>query len=114
MLILAEEKAWIYYHSLIQKIYVIICMRSIISVILCRQPGSFIRALVRPMKKNMKLGVMSHYTITEKHGFTGLNFIVSGILPYADWTNKLAVGYGSKYQNPVFITSSAVSLSFSY
>ena len=65
-------------------------------------------------KKNIKFGVMSHYNITEKHGYSGLNFIISGICPYADWTNKFALGYGDKYENPVFILSSAISLSLDY
>lgn len=65
-------------------------------------------------RKNMKVGIISHYNITEKHGFSGLTFIVSGICPYADWNNKFAVGYGSKYQSPIFMFSSAITLSLSY
>ena len=65
-------------------------------------------------KKNIKFGVMSHYNITEKYGFSGLTFIISGICPYADWSNKFAVGYGDKYENPVFMLSSAISLSLDY
>ena len=64
--------------------------------------------------KNMKLGLISHYSITEKHGFTALNFIVSGILPYAEWSNKIGVGYGSKYEIPAFLASSSISLSLDY
>ena len=65
-------------------------------------------------KKNIKFGVISHYNITEKHGYSGLNFIISGICPYADWTNKFAVGYGDKYENPIYIFSSAISLALDY
>lgn len=65
-------------------------------------------------KKNMKIGVISHYTITEKHGFSGLEFNVSGILPYADWSNKFAIGYGSKYPTPIFMISSSIALSLDY
>ena len=66
-------------------------------------------------KKNMKFGVLSHYNITEKYGYTGLSYIISGIAPYADWTNKFAIGYGSKYENgPVFLYSSAVTLTLDY
>ena len=65
-------------------------------------------------KNNIKIGVMSHFNITEKHGYTGLTFIVSGICPYADWTNKCAVGYGSKYDTPIFMISSAISLTLDY
>ena len=64
--------------------------------------------------KNMKIGLISHYSITEKHGFSALNFIVSGVLPYADWSNKVGVGYGSKYEIPAFMISSAISLSLDY
>ncbi len=65
-------------------------------------------------KKNMKLGVLSHYNITEKHGYSGLNFIVSGILPYAEWSNKVAFGYGEKYEIPVCLVSSSISLALDY
>ena len=65
-------------------------------------------------KKNMKLGILSHYNITEKHGYSGLNFIVSGVLPYAEWSNKLAVGYGEKYEIPVCMVTSSISLSLDY
>lgn len=66
-------------------------------------------------KKNMKIGILSHLNITEKYGYTGLSFIISGICPYADWTNKFAVGYGAKYtQGPVVLFSSAISLSLDY
>ena len=65
-------------------------------------------------KKNMKIGVISHYTITDRHGFSGLNFVISNVLPYADWTNKFAVGYGEKYTGPVFMLSTAISLSLNY
>ena len=64
--------------------------------------------------KNMKLGVISHYSITEKHGFSALNFIVSGILPYADWSTKVGAGYGSKYDIPAFLISSSISLALDY
>lgn len=65
-------------------------------------------------KKNIKVGVLSHYSITEKHGFSGLSFIVSGFLPYADWSNKFAVGYGSKYVKPIYMFSSSLSLALDY
>lgn len=65
-------------------------------------------------RKNMKIGVLSHYNITENHGYSGLNFIVSGILPYAEWSNKAAVGYGSKYESPAFMLSSSISLALDY
>ena len=65
-------------------------------------------------KKNMKVGVLSHYNITEKYGYSGLSFIISGICPYADWTNKLAIGYGSKYESAVYLFSTAVSLALDY
>ena len=65
-------------------------------------------------KKNMKIAVMSHFNFTELHGFTGLNFIVSGLLPYADWTTKAAVGYGKKYNAPVFMMSTGLSLALDY
>lgn len=65
-------------------------------------------------KKNIKIGVMSHYTITEKHGFSGLNFTIANILPYADWTNKFAIGYGEKYIAPVFMLSTSISLALNY
>lgn len=65
-------------------------------------------------RKNMKIGVMSHYNITENHGYSGLNFIVSGLLPYAEWSNKAAVGYGSKYKTPAFMISSSLSLALDY
>ena len=65
-------------------------------------------------KKNLKLGILSHYNITENHGYSGLNFIVSGVLPYADWSNKLAVGYGSKYEIPTVLVSSSITLSLDY
>lgn len=64
--------------------------------------------------KNIKVGVISHYNITEKHGFTGLSFIVSGICPYADWTNNFAFGYGEKYKAPIYIFNSAITLSLDY
>ena len=64
--------------------------------------------------KNMKIGVISHYSITEKHGFSALNFIVSGILPYADWSTKVGAGYGSKYEIPAFLMSSSLSLALDY
>jgi hypothetical protein len=63
----------------------------------------------------MKGGFISHFNFTEKYGYSGLNFIISGICPYADWTNKFAVGYGKKYENgPVFLFSSAIALSLDY
>ena len=66
-------------------------------------------------RKNMKVGVISHFNFTEKYGYSGFNFIISGICPYADWTNKFAVGYGKKYENgPVFLFSSAIALSLDY
>ena len=65
-------------------------------------------------KKNLKLGLLSHYNITENHGYSGLNFIVSGVLPYADWSNKVAVGYGSKYEIPTVLVSSSIALSLDY
>ncbi len=65
-------------------------------------------------RKNIKIGVLSHYNITENHGYSGLNFIVSGILPYADWSNKVAVGYGSKYEIPVILASSTIELALDY
>lgn len=64
--------------------------------------------------KNMKIGVMSHYNFTEMHGFSGLNFIVSGLFPYADWSNKVAIGYGKKYAAPVYIFATTLSLSLDY
>lgn len=64
--------------------------------------------------KNMKLGVLSHFNITELHGYTGLNFLLSGVLPYADWSNKLVVGYGSKYEIPAFMFSTSISLALDY
>ena len=64
--------------------------------------------------KNMKLGIISHFNISELHGYTGLNFAVSGILPYADWTTKAAVGYGKKYNAPVFMMSTGLSLALDY
>ena len=51
---------------------------------------------------------------TEKHGFSALNFIVSGILPYADWSTKVGAGYGSKYEIPAFLMSSSLSLALDY
>lgn len=65
-------------------------------------------------KKNMKIGLLSHYTITDNHGFSALNFIISGVLPYADWSNKIAVGYGSKYASPTIMLSSSISLALDY
>lgn len=65
-------------------------------------------------KKNMKIGVVSHFNITEVHGFTGLTFIVSGLIPYADWTTKAAVGYGKKYAAPVFMMSTGLTLALDY
>ena len=65
-------------------------------------------------KKNMKIGVLSHYNITEKHGFSALNFIISGILPYAEWSNKVGLGYGSKYEIPAFLISSSIALTLDY
>ena len=65
-------------------------------------------------KKNMKIGVMSHYNFTDNHGFSGLNFIVSGLFPYAEWSNKVAVGYGSKYPIPTIMLSSALTLVLDY
>ena len=65
-------------------------------------------------KKNMKIGVMSHFNFTELHGYSGLNFIVSGLFPYADWTTKAAIGYGNKYGNPVFMMSTGLSLALDY
>lgn len=65
-------------------------------------------------KKNMKIGVMSHFNFTELHGFSGLNFIVSGLFPYADWTTKAAIGYGEKYGTPVFMVSSGLALALDY
>ena len=65
-------------------------------------------------KKNMKIGVLSHYNITEKHGFSALNFIISGILPYAEWSNKVGLGYGSKYEIPAFLISSSIALALDY
>jgi len=65
-------------------------------------------------QKNMKVGLLSHYNITDKYGYSGLSFIISGICPYADWTTKAAIGYGSKYTSPVFLFSSAISLSLDY
>ena len=64
--------------------------------------------------KNMKLGMLSHFNITELHGYTGLNFLLSGVLPYADWSNKLVVGYGSKYEIPAFMFSTSISLALDY
>ena len=64
--------------------------------------------------KNIKVGVISHYSITEKHGFTGLTFVVSGICPYAEWTNNFAFGYGEKYQSPIYVFNSAITLSLDY
>lgn len=64
--------------------------------------------------KNMKLGLMSHYSFTDMHGFTALNFLVSGLIPYADWSTKAAVGYGKKYSNPVFMVSTGLSLALTY
>ena len=65
-------------------------------------------------KKNVKFGVLSHYNITEKHGYSGLNLIISKLLPYADWSNKVAVGYGSKYEIPAVIVSSSITLALDY
>lgn len=65
-------------------------------------------------KKNIKFGLLSHYNITEKHGYSGINFIISKILPYADWSNKVAVGYGAKYEIPAVILSSSISLALDY
>ncbi len=65
-------------------------------------------------RKNIKLGVLSHFNITERHGYSGLNLIVSGILPYADWSSKLAVGYGSKYIIPTILASTSVSIALNY
>ena len=65
-------------------------------------------------KKNMKLAVISHFNFTELHGYSGLNFIVSGLLPYADWSTKAAVGYGKKYNSPVFMISTGLSLALDY
>ncbi len=64
--------------------------------------------------KNIKIGVMSHYNFTENHGFSALNFIVSGVLPYADWSNKFGAGYGSKYEIPAFMISTSISLALDY
>ena len=64
--------------------------------------------------KNMKIGVLSHYNFTELHGYTGLNFLLSGVLPYADWSNKLVVGYGSKYEISAFMFSTSISLALNY
>ena len=65
-------------------------------------------------RKNMKVGVISHYNITEKHGFSGLTFVVSGICPYADWSNNFAVGYGAKYQSPIYVFGTAITLALDY
>ena len=65
-------------------------------------------------KKNVKVGVMSHYNITEEHGYSGLNFIISGLFPYADWSNKMAVGYGEKYKTPLFLIGTSLKLALKY
>ena len=64
--------------------------------------------------KNMKIGVISHFNISELHGFSGLTFNVSGLIPYADWSTKAAVGYGRKYSGPVFMMSTGLSLALDY
>ena len=65
-------------------------------------------------KKNMKIGIISHFNITERHGYTGLSFVASGILPYVDWSTSGAVGYGAKYGKPVFTMSTGLSLALDY
>ena len=64
--------------------------------------------------KNVKVGVLSHYNFTENHGYSGLNLLVSGVLPYADWSNKVAVGYGTKYEIPTVLVSTSIALSLDY
>lgn len=65
-------------------------------------------------KKNIKLGVVTHYNFTENHGYSGMSFVVSGVLPYADWSNNFIIAYGSKYENPQIGLSSGLSLSLDY
>ena len=65
-------------------------------------------------KKNIKVGVISHYTITDKHGFSGLNCVVSNILPYAEWSTQFAIGYGKKYTNTIFMLGTSLTLSLDY
>ncbi len=64
--------------------------------------------------KNMKVGAIWHHNVTEKHGYGGVNFIIAGILPYAELSNKVAIGYGSAYTMPVFILSTSISISLGY
>ena len=65
-------------------------------------------------KKNIKIYALSHYSITEKHGWSGIDLSISSVLPYADWSNKFVIGYGSKYESPAFMMSSSIALSLDY
>lgn len=65
-------------------------------------------------RKNVKVGVMTNYDFTENNGESGVNLIVSGILPYADWSNKVGVQYGTKYETPVVLVSSSLALALDY
>ena len=64
--------------------------------------------------KNIKIGLTNHHNYTEDYGFFGASFIVSGILPYAEWTNSFATGYGRKYTAPIYMMSTAITLTLDY
>ena len=64
--------------------------------------------------KNMKGAVKWNHDFIEASGNVDVVFIVSSIIPYADWTNGVKITYGGSYSVPKIEFGTALSFSLNY
>ena len=64
--------------------------------------------------KNMKGAVKWNHNFIEASGNVDVVFIVSSIIPYADWTNGVKITYGGSYSVPKIEFGTALSFSLNY
>ncbi len=64
--------------------------------------------------KNMKVGVKWNHDFMKESGNVDIAFIISSLIPYADWTNGVKITYDKDRDIPKFEFGSALSFSVSY
>ena len=64
--------------------------------------------------QNMKGAVKWSHNFIEASGNVDVVFIVSSLIPYADWTNGVKISYGGSYSVPKIEFGTALSFSLNY
>ena len=64
--------------------------------------------------KNMKVGIKWNHDFIKESGNVDIAFIISSLIPYADWTNGVKITYNKDRDTPKYEFGSALSFSLSY